>query len=351
MEAQTQSNWCWAATSKSVSHFYSHLSPWTQCKIAADELSLTCCNSPLPTGCNVPYYLDRALTRTHNFNTIVSGTLTWDTVKAEIENGLVIGARIGWSGGGGHFMVIYGVSKFGSTEYLHIDDPIYGKSVLTYNDFSTNYKGSGMWTHSYYTKKYYYIMWFKDLVFNKLLLDPIYDGPPVIDPIGPVSLREKQDEMAFALPHYSYNIGLNDLKSNRSLTLPSSASALRIIRLKNNDPKALYELSPDEQSPGLKEINTDEKYFGLIDQGLERLKNVSSDDKNLPELRHIRVPALNIEALWLHREGKDKNSITLIRHLYKDIFDYNKVYSEKEFFDLLKKVASGLKGMDDTMGA
>ena len=31
MEPQQASNWCWAATSKSVSHFYWFFSPWTQC--------------------------------------------------------------------------------------------------------------------------------------------------------------------------------------------------------------------------------------------------------------------------------------------------------------------------------
>ena len=29
MQAQTQSNWCWAATSTSVSRYYSIFSPWT----------------------------------------------------------------------------------------------------------------------------------------------------------------------------------------------------------------------------------------------------------------------------------------------------------------------------------
>ena len=35
MQAQTESNWCWAATSTSVSRFYCSLSPWTQCKLLA----------------------------------------------------------------------------------------------------------------------------------------------------------------------------------------------------------------------------------------------------------------------------------------------------------------------------
>ncbi|MEJ7679478.1 MAG: papain-like cysteine protease family protein [Segetibacter sp.] len=67
MEMQTKSNWCWAATSKSVSHYYSRLSPWTQCKIASSELGQTCCTSPVPSPCNVPWYLDRSLQRTQNF--------------------------------------------------------------------------------------------------------------------------------------------------------------------------------------------------------------------------------------------------------------------------------------------
>ena len=64
MQAQTQSNWCWAATSTSVSHFYWWASPWTQCKVANGELNLTtCCQSPVPSACNVPWYLDEASAR------------------------------------------------------------------------------------------------------------------------------------------------------------------------------------------------------------------------------------------------------------------------------------------------
>ena len=134
MQAQTQSNWCWAATSTSVSRFYSFFSPWTQCKVASGELSLQCCTTPVPGACNVAWYLDKALTRTNNFVSMQSSAASWNTIKSELKNGLVVGARIGWSGGGGHFMVLHGVSSsiFGTTKYLHIDDPIYGKSTLEY---------------------------------------------------------------------------------------------------------------------------------------------------------------------------------------------------------------------------
>ena len=36
--------------------------------------------------------------------------------------------------------------------YVAVDDPIYGKSDLTYDTLGTNYQGSGTWTHTYYTQ-------------------------------------------------------------------------------------------------------------------------------------------------------------------------------------------------------
>ena len=38
MQQQEQTNWCWAAASTSVSHFYDSSSAWTQCKVANTQL-------------------------------------------------------------------------------------------------------------------------------------------------------------------------------------------------------------------------------------------------------------------------------------------------------------------------
>src|SRR3712207_1845620 len=70
MEPQQMSQWCWAATSKSVSHFYWRWSTWRQCLIVNAELNLTtCCQRGLHRlrDCNKPWWLERALKRTHNF--------------------------------------------------------------------------------------------------------------------------------------------------------------------------------------------------------------------------------------------------------------------------------------------
>ena len=117
IEMQLKSRWCWAATSKSVSSFYLSSSIWTQCSIASAELSLKCCDSPFPGDCDKDWYLDRALNQTGNFVRI-DNSVSWNTVNQEINQGRVLGARIGWFGGGGHFMVIHGTSRINEQEYL-----------------------------------------------------------------------------------------------------------------------------------------------------------------------------------------------------------------------------------------
>ena len=64
VEHQTQTQWCWAAVSNSVSHFYDAGSTWTQCTIVNAELGQsTCCSNGSSSACNKPWYLDKALTR------------------------------------------------------------------------------------------------------------------------------------------------------------------------------------------------------------------------------------------------------------------------------------------------
>ena len=351
MQAQTQSNWCWAATSTSVSRFYSFLSPWTQCKVASDELGKQCCTTPMPGACNVPWYLDKALTRTNNFVSIQSSAASWNIVKSELEKGLVVGARIGWSGGGGHFMVLHGVSTsiLGVTKYLHIDDPIYGKSTLTYDQFATNYQGSGSWTHTYFTKKYFYFMWFKTLAFNPVLLKPIPEIRPLLTVYDEhVDLETLSRESDFGIPHFVYNLPLNMLSKEGAL--PQSPVALRVLQMKKDAPVAYYDLGLEEQNPTLLQMNTSKPFFELMNSALGKLKSASKERKTPGELRLLRIPALNMEVLWLAYGGRTPDFFTILPRFQYEYFDNDKVYEEAEFLRLLGKAASKAK-QDDTMGA
>jgi hypothetical protein len=350
MQAQTQSNWCWAATATGVSRYYSIFSPWTQCKVASDELGLTCCTTPVPGACNVPWYLDKALTRTKNFVSVQASTVAWSTIKSELERGLVVGARIGWNGGGGHFMVLHGVSSIGVKRYLHIDDPIYGKSALTYQQFATNYQGSGSWTHTYFTKKYFYFMWLKDLVFNPRLLKPISEIRPLLRVYDPSIAEEgaAAGEGDFGVPHYVFNVPLNAL--GRGGKLPTTPSALRVLEMKGDSPVAFYDLSIDEERPELLQMNRDGAYFELMNVALGRLKAATEGRKTVGELSLIRIPALNMEALRLESGGRGKNLVSILPRFDYELFNTNKVYDEDEFLRLLRRAAAKARD-DDAKGA
>src|SRR5262245_18979881 len=84
---QLQTQWCWAAVSSSVARFYNFSSGWTQCLIAESALSISgCCLTPVASGCNVPYYLDRALGVTGNYTTY-SGPPTANDIAGEVSSG------------------------------------------------------------------------------------------------------------------------------------------------------------------------------------------------------------------------------------------------------------------------
>jgi len=154
MQSQLQSNWCWAATSTSTSLFYNPRSTWTQCKVVNAELNQTsCCKKGNSSQCNVPWYLDRALTRTANFGSMIAGPLSLKALRKEIEAKRPVGVRIGWKAGGGHFVVIDGISDRGKEETISVRDPIYGSSSYSFTAFSKSYQGTGQWTHTYKTQK------------------------------------------------------------------------------------------------------------------------------------------------------------------------------------------------------
>jgi len=350
MEMQTQSNWCWAATSKSVSHFYSGLSPWTQCKVAGSELNQTCCTSPVPSACNVPWYLDRALQRTHNFVSFQGGTISFDDIKSQIDQGLVVGARIGWLGGGGHFMVIYGVSKVLFKEYLYIDDPIYGKSVLLYNTFATNYQGCGTWTHTYFTKKYNYFMHLKDLIFNYRLLDPI----PEIRPLARFNnqrfnLTQQLPEPEFSTPHLTYIITVNDIHPD--MNMPELAISLRVLEMEESTPLAVYEVGLDENNPQFLQLNSNKEYFRSFEAAIDVLKQATPDD-TAAELRDLKIPALNLEVAWLHYDDSQRDKFVPLRRFEdREREDGNRVFSANEFREYLNKKKEQIAHMDELMGA
>jgi hypothetical protein len=149
VQHQLQTQWCWAAVTTSVATYFRNRQ-WTQCRMVNDRLGQrVCCTDGASTVCNRPWYLDRALERVGNLEDFTSGPLSLADVRADIDEGRPICVRIGWSGGGGHFVAIAGYSEAG---VLDIQDPWFGRSAVGYLAFRTRYRGTGRWTHTYRTK-------------------------------------------------------------------------------------------------------------------------------------------------------------------------------------------------------
>ena len=156
---QEKNQWCWAGVSKCVLDYYGFVEQ--QCDIAEYARSqntihfgnTNCCISP--DSCNNWNWIfgagiggiDDILS---NFGSITTTNIyaalpetQWQT---EISNGVPVIIRYGWTGGGGHFVVGYGVQ--GSDYYTM--DPWFneGYTISTYNWVLTAQGGSGDWTHT-----------------------------------------------------------------------------------------------------------------------------------------------------------------------------------------------------------
>ncbi len=153
MQGQECTNWCWAAVAVSICRYYNPNCNWTQCTLVNAELSRTdCCLNPLcKAGCNIAWFLDRALSRTGNLRLWSSGAASFTDVSNEIDSDHPIGVRIAWTGGGAHFVAIYGYHS--SLNMVAVADP-WGPqySDVVYSTFVASYQGSGSWSETNYTQ-------------------------------------------------------------------------------------------------------------------------------------------------------------------------------------------------------
>lgn len=350
MQLQTQSNWCWAATANSVSHYFWRWSTWSQCKIANAELGHTdCCHSPVPSDCNVPWYLDRALTRTRNFVSI-QGAADFEQVRAQIDAGKPVGARIGWSGGGGHFMVIYGYSTIGGGEYFDIDDPIYGKSHIPVSEFSNSYQGSGSWTHTYFMKSYFKLPYDFPLPADRILrriweLRPLLRLKGDLTGAGPRDASADQDA-SVGLAQRIYAVGLGALL--RGDEVAPEAVGLRVYEMAGEVPRAFFDISEDDEAR-LLQMSAAKVHLDAFARGLAVALSLAKEDQS-SELRLFRVPALNFEALWISSDNDTGKDVLIPLRSAGRLALYRPA-ALADALAVLREAARPLANMDDTMGA
>lgn len=152
-QTQQQDQWCWAAVTVSVSLFYNATSGWSQCSLVNAEFSRgDCCWNGSSSTCNKPWTLDNPLSRTGNLNAMHLSSAPFPDVVSEIGSKHPLGCRIGWTNGGGHFVVVHGYSDGANGSWVTVEDPFFGPSTYVYSVFCMSYRNSGKWTHSYFTQ-------------------------------------------------------------------------------------------------------------------------------------------------------------------------------------------------------
>jgi hypothetical protein len=293
-------------------------------------------------------------------------------VAAEIDNGHPMGIRIGWHGGGGHFVVIYGYRQDSSDNYYYVDDPIYGRSPpLAEEDLRTNYQFAGDWTHSYYTRPGSVATSVtaelkrptestQQLVDQKTTLqlaDQKVQPQPVGFKLAPIDERytalaerarpfldtdraeqmeTKGKKVTLAVPHNVYVAGMKQLATSPN-PLPEQPSGTRILEMADGQVLATYDIAAGNgKPPSLIGGRRSQPFVNTLSEGLQLAVGLSERTKETPELRVLTAPALYFEALWLHYDNPSEDKFIPI--LSSDIA-LNKPIDESSLIRALRMMA------------
>ena len=202
---------------------------------------------------------------------------------------------------------------FGNPDYFDIDDPIYGKSHIAVSDFTNNYQGSGSWTHTYFTKSYICFMILNPLLLADEILRHIWEARPLLGVkagLLPADILDTEGR-TLGLAHPIFTLSLHDLTTEHAAP---AQTGVRVLEFKSETPQAFYDLA-DAQTGAVQQMSAASPYLQLLPRALAAVSGLQRGETRY-DLRLLRVPALNFEALWLHAgEGAEDQLVTSARVL------------------------------------
>ncbi|WP_051732329.1 papain-like cysteine protease family protein [Kitasatospora phosalacinea] len=147
MQAQQQSNWCWAAGGNTIATYYGYAYSQNQfCNLAFGRSVNSSCPNSQASLAEVQNALYRIGISTGSY---VNGYLRYSTVQTEIDAGRPVETRIQWSSGGGHMNVLYGYDA--NSDWVYWGDPWPSNYRYNWGDYDYYVSnGSFSWTHSLY---------------------------------------------------------------------------------------------------------------------------------------------------------------------------------------------------------
>ena len=153
---QKNAVWCWCAVTLGLRNFYEGASPpLQQCDVANAVLNIdSACTHPMDPQAFRLLALERALRR---FDLMqgnpIEQPLSMSQIAQQIDMGRPIAARLEFSLGAGHFVVIYGYRSAGISPTVLLEDPRTGlQRDMPLSKFAGSFDGPSRWTHSYLTK-------------------------------------------------------------------------------------------------------------------------------------------------------------------------------------------------------
>jgi hypothetical protein len=274
--------------------------------------------------------LDKALTRTKNFNKYVSNSLSISDLESELSQGRPMGTRIVWAGGGGHFMVLGGASKKDSR--VHVHDPIYGDQDYDYNSYCTKYQGTGTWTHSYYTQT------FKNLSSGCIAL-----LTQLLFPQRKQGLPSAQPKMSGVdVSHPVFTARLDDLADGKGLSAAQESGRWHIVARESGD---VYAEDTEPGSTSVRSITRGPlvtETLRLIDE-VRRKKLTEGLTR---ETRILQIPGIYVFALWL-KAPQDADDLLIPMNPARAPLRAGDSYTRSEFEAIVKPLAEARLRFDE----
>ncbi|MEU9337244.1 papain-like cysteine protease family protein [Streptomyces sp. NPDC048290] len=147
MQAQLQTNWCWAAGGNTIAAYFGRNYSQNQfCNAAFNRSQNTQCPNNQATLGNVQTGLSWTGVRPGSY---INNWLRYPAIQTDIDQNRPIETRIQWSSGGGHMHVIYGYDTADS--WVYWADPWPSSSRYNWGSHAWYVNNNSFsWTHSLY---------------------------------------------------------------------------------------------------------------------------------------------------------------------------------------------------------
>ena len=151
------------------------------------------------------------------------------------------------------------------------------------------------------------------------------------------------DGRSLGLAHEIFTLELSALTTSGQ---PPQPAGVRVLELKGETPVAFYDIA-DPRSGEVSQMSATSPYPQLFARALEMLADADGGEQRF-DLRLLRVPALNFEALWLHADEGDDDKLIPLRGFHG--FTPMQPVSFRDALERLREPAHQAARQDDTMG-